>query len=425
MEIEQVFEQVRQDPSELDEAGLTAAMKACAHVRCFADAQEARLLSEVRKRRAGTDGAKVLKDIAGVSGREARKRAKLARELERLPRVADGLANGDLNFEQAALVAETHSELPKEAEIHEAELVDMASETSPDRLRHELQAWRNQQRPDDGEAEFETKRRKRSVTMFDTEDGLFGLFAGLDPMAGDEVKKAVEFHANRLWRAARNSDTDTPIPLSKRPQLFADALLDMARRSMQPGDAGGSNDSAPPHASVVAVISIEWLLGRLDLDGFCELADGTPIPVTVVRQLAAQVGVIPLVMDTDGTILDMGRRSRTATDDQKLALLVRDGACAFPDCDSADPAFTHAHHIDEWTEGGATDLENLLNVCMCDHHRIHAVRPSASLTESRLRRNIAAAGWSIQQHEDHAWWLHRPDGEPHRSLRRRRPPPDT
>ena len=42
-------------------------------------------------------------------------------------------------------------------------------------------------RPDDGETEFEKKRRKRKVKMFDTDEGLFGLFAALDPVAGDEV----------------------------------------------------------------------------------------------------------------------------------------------------------------------------------------------------------------------------------------------
>jgi len=364
-------------------------------------------LAEVRKRHTGLDGARVLRDTSGVSGRDARKRATLSQELERLPRVADGLANGDLNLEQAGLLANTHAELPTETEMAEAELVELATDTPPDRLRHQLQAWRNQQRPDDGEAEFDTKRRKRRVNLFDTEDGMFGLFAALDPMAGDEVRTAIEWHANRLWRAERGSEVDTHIPLSRRPQLFADAIVDMARRSMAQPD---TNDSAPPHASVVAVISIEWLLGRLDTPGFCELADGTPLPVSVVRQLAAKVGVIPMVTDTDGTVLDMGRRSRGATDDQKLALLVRDGTCAIPDCDSLDVSFTHAHHVTEWANSGTTDLENLLNTCLTDHHRIH----DAGWTPFGLRPHSPSFGFA---ETSRVATIHRP-------LRRRRPPPD-
>jgi len=232
MVIEQVFEQVSKDPCELDDAGLDAGLRACARGRSYLDGREAVLLAEVRKRKAGTsagvvDTAKILKDTAGVSGHEARKRAKLAHELERLPRVADGLANGDLNLEQAGMLAATHAELPKQAEVAEAELVEMATGTPPERLRHQLQTWRNAQRGDDGQAEFDKKRCRRKASIFETDEGLVGLFAQLDPVAGDEVHKAIEWHAARLWRHERGSDIDTHIPRSKRPQLFADALVEM------------------------------------------------------------------------------------------------------------------------------------------------------------------------------------------------------
>ncbi|MGI9600866.1 MAG: HNH endonuclease signature motif containing protein, partial [Acidimicrobiales bacterium] len=113
------------------------------------------------------------------------------------------------------------------------------------------------------------------------------------------------------------------------------------------------------------------------------------------------------VMDTDGTVLDMGRRTRTATNDQKLALQVRDGPCAHPDCDTTNTSFTHAHHTHEWANGGRTDLHNLINLCQTHHHQLHV------------------HGWTIQQHENHQWWLHQPDGTPHKPLKRTHPPPDT
>ncbi|MGI9602104.1 MAG: DUF222 domain-containing protein, partial [Acidimicrobiales bacterium] len=338
MEIERVFETVRADPASLGTAGVTEGLAACGRLRSFVDAQEARFLAEAARLKASTGSGvfapdAVLAEATGVSKREARKRAKVARELERLPRVADGLANGELTFEHASLLADAHEGQAREVEAAEAELVDLAKESNPDQLRAGLARWRREHSGDDGESDLARKRRGRSAKIFDTDDGLIGLFAQLDPIWGAEVTKAIEFHADRLWRAETQTDTPTHIPRSRRHQLYADALVEMARLSTTP-DTSSDVVSAPPHMTPVVVISINWLLGHLDTLGFSELVDGTPIPVTEVRKLAAQVGVIPVVMDTDGTVLDMGRRTRTATNDQKLALQVRDGPCAHPDCDT-------------------------------------------------------------------------------------------
>ena len=69
-------------------------------------------------------------------------------------------------------------------------------------------------------------------------------------------------------------------------------------------------------------------------------------------------------------ILDVGRRRRLATPDQRRALTVRDGGCRAGDCDT--PAWKcHAHHIHTWTDGGPTNLDNLVLLCSFHHHLVH------------------------------------------------------
>ncbi|MGI9601334.1 MAG: DUF222 domain-containing protein [Acidimicrobiales bacterium] len=413
MQIEHVFASVSDDPAAMTDDELTLGLQACARGRAHLDGCEARILAEVTKRQLATkaglaDPAKVLRQATGVSGRESRKRAKLSRQLERLPRVADGLRGGDLTLEHASLLADAHADHARCVEAAEPELLAMATRSNPDDFRTQLQQWQRSQSGDDGETELAGQRRRRRGSIYDNDDGMAVVFAELDPIWGAEVHSAIQHHADRLWRREAKTGQATHIPRSRRRQLFADALLEMARLSMNPAGAAdddGAGPLAPPHASLVAVIGINWLMGRLDEAGFSELADGTPVPVSELRKLAAQVGIIPMVLDTDGTVLDMGRRSRCATDEQRLALLVRDGVCAFPDCDQSGAGFTHAHHIVEWAQGGRTDLDGLVNVCAADHHQIHD------------------RGWAVGRADDGTWWTHRPDGTPHKPLRRRSPPP--
>ena len=69
-------------------------------------------------------------------------------------------------------------------------------------------------------------------------------------------------------------------------------------------------------------------------------------------------------------ILDVGRRRRLVTPDQRRALTVRDRGCRAGDCTT--PAWRcDAHHIHTWLDGGSTSLDNLVLLCSFHHHLIH------------------------------------------------------
>ncbi len=115
--------------------------------------------------------------------------------------------------------------------------------------------------------------------------------------------------------------------------------------------------------------------GQSILDGQCErrkaqvfesLEDGMFVlsgeydPITGNR--------IALAISDKERELWLGRNRRIATEAQRAALALRDKGCI--GCD-ANPAWCQAHHIQPWSWGGPTNLDNLVLVCARCHHNIH------------------------------------------------------
>jgi hypothetical protein len=65
----------------------------------------------------------------------------------------------------------------------------------------------------------------------------------------------------------------------------------------------------------------------------------------------------------------VGRTQRVATSAQRRALAVRDRGCVMPGCD-IPPQQCQIHHLTPWTEGGATDLPNLVSLCWAHHRQV-------------------------------------------------------
>jgi len=76
------------------------------------------------------------------------------------------------------------------------------------------------------------------------------------------------------------------------------------------------------------------------------------------------------MLGADSAVLDLGFTKRLFDRHQRIALAVRDRGCIFPGCDRP-PAWTEAHHITAWEDGGPTDLANGCLLCSFHHHLVH------------------------------------------------------
>ncbi len=116
------------------------------------------------------------------------------------------------------------------------------------------------------------------------------------------------------------------------------------------------------------IVTIEWdkLLAGVGVG----LAEGEPIPVSEVRRLACQAGVLPAVLGGHGEVLDLGRSRRLFTTAQRKALMLRYPVCAAEGCD-CPASWCEAHHLEPWSKGGRTDLADGVLLCPRHHRAIH------------------------------------------------------
>jgi hypothetical protein len=105
--------------------------------------------------------------------------------------------------------------------------------------------------------------------------------------------------------------------------------------------------------------------------GRSTLDDGTRVSAETSRRLSCDAGRVTLRHNADGSILDVGRRTRTVPPAIRRALDARDRGCRFPGCGLR---FTDAHHVTHWAEGGETRLDNLVLLCRHHHRLVHEGR---------------------------------------------------
>jgi len=248
----------------------------------------------------------------------------------------------------------------------------------------------------------ELQRQERYVTMFEDAQGMFILKARLDAETAAPVRAALDalvgnaLHNRRGTKKGSGNEPEQQVPdLSQVrddtgqqlhdnqankvsqivddgqvfeddrsvTQIRADALAALARHCL------GCTSKDLPFASTTVAVRMT-LTDLQNGTGVAEIDGGNqPISIATARRMAANGGIIPIVLGGKGEILDLGRETRPFNYYQRIALIERDGGCAF--C-GAPPAYTEAHHIRWWARDcGPTDLNNGLLLCSVCHHRIH------------------------------------------------------
>ena len=112
-------------------------------------------------------------------------------------------------------------------------------------------------------------------------------------------------------------------------------------------------------------------LARPNSDGV-GFIEGTGIPVSTktVDRLICDTGYVPVIVDSAGAPLDLGREVRLFTTKQRTAIAALQGGCVAEGC-NAPPSFCEVHHIDPWSEGGKTDVEDGVLLCRFHHMQLH------------------------------------------------------
>ena len=104
----------------------------------------------------------------------------------------------------------------------------------------------------------------------------------------------------------------------------------------------------------------------------CQLDDHgfqLPLPAKTMRRLSCDASLVTVVEDSEGNVLNVGRKTRSIPPAIRRALTVRDQGCRFPGC--CESRFVDAHHVRHWCDGGETSLDNLVLLCRYHHRLLH------------------------------------------------------
>ncbi len=109
--------------------------------------------------------------------------------------------------------------------------------------------------------------------------------------------------------------------------------------------------------------------GRAFLQGMHD--DSSAVPIRAALHAGCAGGIQKVLLDDNGAILgSTGSPQRVFTDAQRRAILVRDGTCVIPGCQTPG-VWCEVHHVQEYQDGGATDTGNGVALCWFHHRFLH------------------------------------------------------
>ena len=154
-------------------------------------------------------------------------------------------------------------------------------------------------------------------------------------------------------------------------QLTLDVLVELVRIGARVDDGKLLGDRKPAVRVLVTKTDLE---GPKTADGArvgAAFFEGHPdaISIQTAERFICATGAVPVLFDTDGRVLNLGREQRLFTEKQRIAMAARDGGCLI--C-GAPPSWCEAHHIDHWDEHhGKTDVDDGVLLCRFCHLTLH------------------------------------------------------
>jgi hypothetical protein len=340
-----------------------------------------------------------------MSSGTAREHVRVARALRDLPVIRGEFGAGRLSY--AKVRALTRIATPDT----DAGLAEIAGPMTGNQLERFARAHRQVSSVDDA-----TARITRRLTFRLEDDGsLTGTFR-IPSLAGAVLLKALRAAANDLEHphdsrentestergvsaetlaAAQPEAPPAAPPAAPTSSSLADALVIIAEAFLAEKVAAARDpevyqvivhvgtDAVTPAGPVTGAADVSaetppgpptpptppWGPGHPADPARCHVEDGPAITVTTAQMIACSSALSWMLHDSAGKLLDLGRRRRRPNAALRRAARERDKCrCRFPGCESRR---VDLHHIQYWTNGGRTKLDNLVSLCKYHHMLVH------------------------------------------------------
>jgi hypothetical protein len=327
------------------------------------------------------------------------------------PRVAAAIDDGALSLAQARVIVGTLEPAAPRADLErlawaEGLLVDAATDPDfplvPELLADQARLYAAAIDPDGVLPAAERQRTERSFRIW-RERGGWG-YRGWSPAEdGSSLKAVVDAHQGpRVKVAFRDTghdgcgeacgddcdagrdvdvignpagDDSGVVDDRTREQKQHDIIIGLARAHAASGDAPVAGGEAPTLVFTGTIDAFnDYLHDRPTPDRTLTIEHtGDLVPIEYVARLACDATIHHAVVNGVGQVLNLGRTERLFNRAQRRALAARDKGCRVPGC-GMPASWCEAHHINPWDDGGPTDIDWGILVCVYHHHEIHAGR---------------------------------------------------
>ena len=294
----------------------------------------------------------------------AREKVRVAHALKTLPGISAAFSSGDLSYSKVRAMTRVAGQ------FNEDELLSFALKTTTARVEERCRELRCGS--SDSLGSVQRAMANRSLRLHrDAERGVMTISIELPMETGELVAKAID-------KARDDSTSHVEFADESWSARQADAMVSMASSylSGQDGERNSSDDY---------LVTI-----HVDQSALAGGHGRSSLPIESVKRLCCDGQVVILGENEHGQPLNIGRKTRTVSTAIHRALRARDQGCRFPGCQHT--RFVDAHHIEHWSNGGETSLDNLMLLCS-EHHKL-----------------IHEGGFSIERDYQNQWFFKRPDG---------------
>jgi hypothetical protein len=325
----------------------------------------------------------------GMGMNAARERVRVARALAELPKISAEFEAGTVSYSKVR--AMTRVATPENEDF----LLNIARHGTAYHVETLVRKYRRVEMQRDSDT-ANAIHVTRELTYYWDEDGALVFHGRLPAEKGALILKALEMQMESQFQAEREGsgvsaetrelgarpESTLPAETAVEPEARspvaagrADALAEIAETYMNSEPV--ANSTADRYQVVVHVSEDSsyfedgphvYPKGTPSAEA-SYLDDGPHVSAETARRVGCDCNVIRVKEDQNGDPLSIGRRSRLIPPAIRRALRLRDDGCRFPGCTRRH--FVDAHHIEHWSDGGETSLDNLVQLCRQHHRLVH------------------------------------------------------
>jgi hypothetical protein len=297
----------------------------------------------------------------------AREKVRVAHALKTLPLISEAFSSGELSYAKVrAMTRVAHRD-------NEEALLEFALRTTAANVAQRCRELRCGSEASIGDAERAFSNRSLRIRR-DAERGIMAITIELPMDTGELAERALD-------KARDDEVLGIPdianIGDSSWSTRQADAFVNLVTGYLSGGDgAGNDNHLVTVHVEQSALCGAEGRAG---------------LPIESVKRLCCDSHAVVITEDSSGEPLSIGRKSRIIPKAISRAVRARDNnCCTFPGC--RNQRFLNCHHVEHWSNGGETSLNNLMLLCTRHHALVHE------------------GGFRIEKDFRDSWFFVRPDG---------------